>query len=112
GRRLSLEKYNPAETLPFEKGAGARRLLNKRVRRLYELTELLYAQNRWAVLFIFQAMDGAGKDSAIKHVMRGLDPKSTQVYSFKSPSTEELKHDFIWRCMKALPERGRIAVFN
>ena len=64
------------------------------------------------MLFIFQAMDGAGKDSAIKHVMRGLDPKSTQVYSFKVPSTEELKHDFMWRCMKGLPERGRIGIFN
>ena len=64
------------------------------------------------MLFIFQAMDGAGKDSAIKHVMRGLDPKATQVYSFKTPSPEELKHDFMWRCMKSLPERGRIGIFN
>jgi PPK2 family polyphosphate:nucleotide phosphotransferase len=112
GRRLTLDKYDPADTFPFEEKAGTRRHLQKRVRRLYELTELLYAQNRWSVLFIFQAMDGAGKDSAIKHVMRGLDPKSTQVYSFKSPSTEELKHDFMWRCMKALPERGRIGIFN
>jgi PPK2 family polyphosphate:nucleotide phosphotransferase len=112
GRRLSLDKYDPANTDPFETKSGTRRLLKKRARRLYELTELLYAQNRWSVLFIFQAMDGAGKDSAIKHVMRGLDPKSTQVYSFKSPSTEELKHDFMWRCMKALPERGRIGIFN
>ena len=112
GRQLSLEKHDPADTYPFERAEGTRRLLLKRVRRLYELTELLYAQNRWSVLFIFQAMDGAGKDSAIKHVMRGLDPKSTQVYSFKSPSSEELKHDFMWRCMKALPERGRIGIFN
>ena len=86
--------------------------MKRRARRLYELTELLYAHNRWAVLFIFQALDGAGKDSAVKHVMRGLDPKSTQVYSFKAPSTEELKHDFMWRCMKSLPERGRIGIFN
>jgi PPK2 family polyphosphate:nucleotide phosphotransferase len=112
GRRLTLDKYDPTDTFPFEEKAGTRRLLQKRVRRLYELTELLYAQNRWSVLFIFQAMDGAGKDSAIKHVMRGLDPKSTQVYSFKSPSAEELNHDFMWRCMKALPERGRIGIFN
>ena len=111
-RRLSLDKHDPADTSPFETKSGTSRLLQKRVRRLFELTELLYAQNRWAVLFIFQAMDGAGKDSAIKQVMRGLDPKATQVFSFKSPSTEELKHDFMWRCMKALPERGRIGIFN
>ena len=77
GRRLTLAKYDPADTLPFTSNEGARRLLNKRVRRLYDLTQLLFAQNRWSVLFIFQAMDGAGKDSAIKHVMRGLDPKAT-----------------------------------
>jgi PPK2 family polyphosphate:nucleotide phosphotransferase len=112
GRRLSLEKYDPTDTGGFPAKDGTRKLLEKRVRRLYELTELLYAQNRWSVLFIFQAMDGAGKDSAIKHVMRGLDPKSTQVFSFKSPSSEELAHDFMWRCMKALPERGRIGIFN
>src|SRR5258705_13100522 len=98
--------------MPFATKEGARRLLNKRVRRLYDLTQLLYAQNRWSVLFVFQAMDGAGKDSAIKHVMRGLDPKATQVFSFKTPSSEELQHDFMWRCMKSLPERGRIGIFN
>src|SRR5262249_33435833 len=108
GRRLTLERHDPTNTFPFDNKAGTGRLLQRRVRRLYELTELLYAQNRWSVLFIFQALDGAGKDSAIKHVMRGLDPKSTQVYSFKSPSSEELRHDFMWRCMKSLPERGRI----
>jgi PPK2 family polyphosphate:nucleotide phosphotransferase len=112
GRRLILDKYNPVDTDPFDDNDNARRLLNKRVRRLYDLTQLLFAQNRWSVLFIFQAMDGAGKDSAIKHVMRGLDPKATQVFSFKVPSTEELKHDFMWRCMKSLPERGRIGIFN
>ncbi len=101
GRQLTLERHDPTDTYPFEAKDGTRRLLQKRARRLYELTELLYAQNRWSVLFIFQAMDGAGKDSAIKHVMRGLDPKSTQVYTFKSPSSEELKHDFMWRCMKS-----------
>jgi PPK2 family polyphosphate:nucleotide phosphotransferase len=111
-RRLSLHRYNPADTKPFDDQEGTRRLLRKAVRRLYDLTQLLSAQNRWSVLFIFQAMDGAGKDSAIKHVMRGLDPKVTQVFSFKSPSTEELKHDFMWRCMKSLPERGRIGIFN
>lgn len=112
GRPLSLERYDPVDTQPYDTSNGARKQLLKRVRRLYQLTELLSAQNRWAVLVIFQAMDGAGKDSVIKHVMRGLDPKSTQVFSFKLPSAEELKHDFMWRCMKALPERGRIGVFN
>jgi PPK2 family polyphosphate:nucleotide phosphotransferase len=110
--RLSLSRYDPADTAPFETNAGARRLLHKTSLRLYTLTELLFAQSRWSVLFIFQAMDGAGKDSAIKHVMRGLDPKSTQVFTFGPPSAEELRHDFLWRCVKALPERGRIGVFN
>lgn len=110
--RLNLENYDPQDTAPFESATHARKMLAISVKRLYELTELLYAQNRWSVLFVFQAMDGAGKDSAIKHVMRGLDPKSTQVFSFAVPSAEELRHDFMWRCLKALPERGRIGVFN
>lgn len=110
--RLNLDHYDPTETAPFESAAQARKMLTASVKRLYELTELLYAQNRWSVLFVFQAMDGAGKDSAIKHVMRGLDPKSTQVFSFAVPSAEELRHDFMWRCLKNLPERGRIGVFN
>jgi PPK2 family polyphosphate:nucleotide phosphotransferase len=110
--RLNLDQYDPADTAPLESPTHARKMLAASVKRLYELTELLYAQNRWSVLFVFQAMDGAGKDSAIKHVMRGLDPKSTQVFSFAVPSAEELRHDFMWRCLKNLPERGRIGVFN
>jgi PPK2 family polyphosphate:nucleotide phosphotransferase len=110
--RLQLSRYDPADTRPFSSNEDARGQLAKSVTRLFELTELLYAQNRWSLLLIFQAMDGAGKDSAIKHVMRGLDPKATQVFSFKAPSAEELSHDFMWRCMKALPERGRIGIFN
>ena len=110
--RFSLSAYDPADTAPFETSDGTRKVLAKRVHRLFELADLLYAQSRWSVLFIFQAMDGAGKDSAIKHVLRGQDPKSTQVYSFKVPSPEELKHDFMWRCLKNLPERGRIGIFN
>jgi PPK2 family polyphosphate:nucleotide phosphotransferase len=110
--RLKLSDYDPADTAPFENEKDAKKLLASSVNELYRLTELLYAQNRWAVLFVFQAMDGAGKDSAIKHVMRGLDPKSTQVYTFAKPSAEELRHDFLWRCLKVLPERGRIGVFN
>jgi len=111
-RRVSLDRFDPASTGVFTSQEGAQQLLHKSVRRLYDLTELLSARNRWSLLVIFQAMDSAGKDSAIKHVMRGLDPKSTQVYGFKEPSTEELKHDFMWRCMKVLPERGRIGIFN
>ena len=73
---------------------------------------MLYAQDRWAVLLIFQAMDAAGKDGAIKHVMSGVNPQGCQVYSFKAPTAEDLDHDFLWRCMKRLPERGRIGIFN
>ena len=109
---FSLDTRDPTDTAPFETSDGTGRLLAKRVHQLVDLADRLYAQSRWSVLFIFQAMDGAGKDSAIKHVLRGLDPKATQVYSFKTPSQEELKHDFMWRCVKSLPERGRIGIFN
>ncbi|MDQ3516159.1 MAG: polyphosphate kinase 2 family protein, partial [Gemmatimonadota bacterium] len=91
---------------------GSKKILQKLSKRLFDLTEILYAQDRYSLLLVFQAMDAAGKDSAIKHVMRGVDPKATQVYSFKAPSHEELDHDFMWRCLKALPERGRIGIFN
>ena len=79
---------------------------------LAELQDMLYAQDRWAVLLIFQAMDAAGKDGAIKHVMSGVNPQGCQVYSFKAPTSEDLDHDYLWRCMKCLPERGRIGIFN
>lgn len=82
------------------------------VKQLYELQHVLYAHDQYSVLIIFQAMDAAGKDGAIKHVMSGLNPQGTQVYSFKAPSSEELDHDYLWRCSKALPERGRIGIFN
>ena len=111
-RPLALARFDPADTAPFKTRENSRKLLAKSVHHLYGLTELLAAQSQWSVLFVFQAMDGAGKDSAVKHVMRGLDPKVTQVFAFKTPSAEELKHDFMWRCMKALPERGRIGIFN
>ena len=81
-------------------------------RELVELQETLYAQNQWALLLIFQAMDAAGKDSAIKHVFSGVNPQGVQVFSFKAPSTEELDHDFLWRTTVRLPERGRIGMFN
>jgi PPK2 family polyphosphate:nucleotide phosphotransferase len=110
--RVRLSAYDPADTAPFLTEGEAKGLLKKATRRLYDLTEILYAQDRWSLLLIFQAMDAAGKDSAIKHVMRGLDPKATQVFTFKAPSAEELDHDFMWRSLKVLPERGRIGVFN
>ena len=82
------------------------------VERMSELQDKLYAQDRWAILLIFQAMDAAGKDGAIKHVMSGVNPQGCQVYSFKQPSAEELDHDFLWRTNKCIPERGRIGIFN
>jgi PPK2 family polyphosphate:nucleotide phosphotransferase len=112
GTRVRLAQCDPADIAPFASEEDARGLLKKAQKRLHELTEVLYAQDRHSLLLIFQAMDAAGKDSAIKHVMRGLDPKATQVYTFKAPSPEELDHDFMWRCLKVLPERGRIGVFN
>jgi PPK2 family polyphosphate:nucleotide phosphotransferase len=110
--RVRLASYDPADHAPFDSEEDARGLLRKAQKRLFDLTEVLYAQDRWSLLLIFQAMDAAGKDSAIKHVMRGLDPKATQVFTFKQPSAEERDHDFMWRSLKVLPERGRIGVFN
>src|SRR5262249_4111571 len=82
------------------------------VQALAELQDMLYAQDQRAVLLIFQAMDAAGKDGAIKHVMSGINPQGCQVFSFKAPSAEDLDHDYLWRCIKSLPERGRIGIFN
>jgi PPK2 family polyphosphate:nucleotide phosphotransferase len=110
GRRFRLAQVGPAR--PSQAQIKAKKFLEKSVETLSALQEKLYAQDRWGVLLVFQAMDAAGKDSAIKHVMSGVDPKGCQVYSFKSPSSEELDHDFLWRTSKALPERGRIGVFN
>jgi PPK2 family polyphosphate:nucleotide phosphotransferase len=109
---MRLSAHDPASTFPFTSQHDAKGLLKKAQKRLFELTEILYAQDRWSLLLIFQAMDAAGKDSAIKHVMSGIDPKGCQVYSFKSPSSEELDHDFMWRTSRCLPERGRIGIFN
>jgi PPK2 family polyphosphate:nucleotide phosphotransferase len=111
--KFRLADYNPADTcgLDIEK-AEAKAMLADGVERLAALQEKLYAQNRWAVLAVFQAMDAAGKDGAIKHVMSGINPQGCQVHAFKQPSAEELDHDFLWRIAKALPERGRIGIFN
>jgi PPK2 family polyphosphate:nucleotide phosphotransferase len=112
GGRFRIRDFDPKGPGPEETQHDAKRFLKKSVDALSDLQERLYAQDRWGVLLIFQAMDAAGKDSAIKHVMSGIDPKGCQVYSFKAPSSEELDHDFLWRTSKALPERGRIGIFN
>jgi PPK2 family polyphosphate:nucleotide phosphotransferase len=96
----------------FKKKEDALKKLQGDVNSIATLQDILYAQDQYALLVIFQAMDAAGKDGAIKHVMSGLNPQGCQVYSFKAPSAEELDHDYLWRCMKALPERGRIGIFN
>lgn len=114
GSKFRLEDVDPGDTggLNSESKSGAKRLLAEGVRWLAEEQERLYAQDRWGVLLIFQAMDAAGKDSTIKHVMSGVNPQGVQVHSFKQPSAEELDHDFLWRCARLLPERGRIGIFN
>ncbi len=112
GKKVSLKEYDTRDTGSYTDKDDAAEDLRKDVERLAELQNVLYAQNTRALLLIFQAMDAAGKDSVIKHVMSGVNPQGCQVFSFKAPSTEELDHDFLWRCMKALPERGRIGIFN
>ena len=109
-----LKGFDPGETLQFnsEDKPRAKEALATGISLLAELQDRLYAQDRWAVLLIFQAMDAAGKDGAIKHVMSGVNPQGCQVFSFKSPTNEDLDHDFLWRCLKNLPERGRIGIFN
>ena len=112
GQKVDLGSYDPGDTSPFKSKRKAAVRLQRGIEKLVALQEPLYAQDRWALLLIFQAMDAAGKDSAIKHVMSGLNPQGTQVYSFKRPSEEELDHDYMWRSVKALPERGCIGIFN
>jgi PPK2 family polyphosphate:nucleotide phosphotransferase len=113
GEAFRRADYNPNDTAGLDLGKKeAQLLLQQSVERLSELQEKLYAQDRWAVLLIFQAMDAAGKDSTIKHVMSGVDPQGVDVHAFKQPSAEELDHDFLWRAAQRLPERGRIGVFN
>ena len=108
-----LGDHDPRDTAGLrEEKKKARELLAQGVEKLAELQDMLYAQDRWSVLLIFQAMDAAGKDGTIKHVMSGVNPQGCQVYSFKSPSAEELDHDFLWRTSKTLPEQGRIGIFN
>jgi PPK2 family polyphosphate:nucleotide phosphotransferase len=114
GKGFKLRQFDPADTggLKSEDKPRAKDALTAGIKALAELQDRLYAQSRWSVLLIFQAMDAAGKDSAIKHVMSGVNPQGCQVFSFKAPSAEELNHDFLWRTTRCLPERGRIGVFN
>jgi PPK2 family polyphosphate:nucleotide phosphotransferase len=109
-----LKDFDPGDTLEFtsEDKPIAKEALSNGIEVLAELQNMLYAQDSWSVLLIFQAMDAAGKDGAIKHVMSGVNPQGCQVFSFKAPTSEDLDHDYMWRCMKCLPERGRIGIFN
>jgi PPK2 family polyphosphate:nucleotide phosphotransferase len=114
GKRFRLKDVDPGDTagLGSEAKPKAKEALQTGIQALAELQDRLYAQDRWGVLLIFQAMDAAGKDGAIKHVMSGVNPQGCQVASFKAPSSEDLDHDYLWRCNKQLPERGRIGIFN
>lgn len=111
--KFRLRDYDPADTCGLDIGKDdAKAMLAETVARLSDLQEKLYAQDRWSVLVVVQAMDAAGKDGVIKHVMSGVNPQGCQVHAFKQPSAEELDHDFLWRVAKAAPERGRIGIFN
>jgi PPK2 family polyphosphate:nucleotide phosphotransferase len=114
GKGFRLKDVDPADIgrLESEQKPEARDILQRGVAELARLQEMLYAQDRWALLLVFQAMDAAGKDGTIKHVMSGVNPQGCQVTAFKQPSAEELDHDFLWRSNKAIPERGRIGIFN
>ena len=113
GKGFQLKEFDPADTcgIKMDKGEAAERL-SQGTAWLAEEQDILYAQDRWSLLLIFQAMDAAGKDGTIKHVMSGINPQGCQVFSFKQPSSEDLDHDFLWRYVKCLPERGRIGIFN
>jgi PPK2 family polyphosphate:nucleotide phosphotransferase len=112
GSKFRLKDFDPGNSSGLKSKKHAEKELLGGIERLSELQDKLYAQDRWAILLIFQAMDAAGKDGAIKHVMSGVNPQGCQVYSFKQPSAEELNHDFLWRTSKCVPERGRIGIFN
>ena len=112
GDRVDLDKWPTSVDPVYKSKKKYKKILNKHVEKLSELQRLHYASNRYAVLLIFQAMDAAGKDGAIRHVMSGVNPQGCQVFSFKHPSPTELQHDFLWRTTRDLPERGRIGIFN
>ncbi|MDT8322807.1 MAG: polyphosphate kinase 2 family protein [Bacteroidota bacterium] len=110
--RIRLRDFDTSDTGEFRKKKDAKKKLRTDIARMAALQDVLYADDRYALLIIFQAMDAAGKDSTIKHVMSGVNPQGCQVFSFKAPSAEELDHNYLWRCMKRAPERGRIGIFN
>jgi len=112
GKKFKLKDFDPADTGHLHSREHATKLLERGIAEMAELQDKLYAQDRWGVLMIFQAMDAAGKDGAVKHVMSGVNPQGCQVYSFKVPSDEELDHDYLWRAARRLPERGHIGIFN
>ena len=112
GEKFRLKDFDSGDTGKIHSKEHAEQLLTAGIAAMAELQSKLYAQDNWGVLLIFQAMDAAGKDGAIKHVMSGVNPQGVQVYSFKAPSPEELNHDYLWRTMKRVPERGRIGIFN
>jgi PPK2 family polyphosphate:nucleotide phosphotransferase len=112
GAKFRLKDFDPGDTGKINSKQQAEQLLTAGIASLAELQDKLYAQDRWGVLLIFQAMDAAGKDGAIKHVMSGVNPQGCQVYSFKAPSPEEQNHDYLWRTTQRVPERGRIGIFN
>ena len=112
GMHFRLGDYDPCDTLGLKSKEHAQERLERGIARLTRLQEKLYAQDRWALLLILQAMDAAGKDSTIKHVMSGVNPQGCEVHSYKAPSAEELEHDFLWRTSRSLPERGKIGIFN
>ena len=112
GKKFRLKDVDPADTWDLDSKTDAKELLARGVEALSDMQQKLYAQDKWAILLIFQAMDAAGKDGTISHVMSGVNPQGCQVYSFKAPSPEELDHDYLWRTTRCLPERGRIGIFN
>ncbi|OOG78700.1 hypothetical protein B0E43_00650 [Algoriphagus sp. A40] len=114
GKDFKLKNFSttPKKTFGPEDKSTFKEALEQGIDALAELQEVLYAQDKWALLVIFQAMDAAGKDGAIKHVLSGINPQGCHVTSFKAPNAEELDHDFLWRCIKELPERGKIGIFN
>jgi len=112
GRGFRLSQIDPGDSRGVKSKEEAEQYLQVGIKRLAEAQDKLYAQDQWAVLLVFQAMDAAGKDGAIKHVMSGVNPQGCQVFAFKAPTNEELDHDFLWRTSKSLPERGRIGIFN
>src|SRR6266567_8685878 len=112
GKNFRLKDFDSAATAHIHSKEQAQKLLQQSIVEMTELQDKLYAEDSWGVLLIFQAMDAAGKDGVIKHVMSGVNPQGCQVYSFKAPSSEDLDHDFLWRTTRCLPERGRIGIFN